>query len=370
MNKFAKATKKQSKLRLALFAPAGAGKTFTALRISSGMGGKIALIDTERGSASKYSDRFDFDVAELEKPTIENYVELIQGAAGQYDVLIIDSMSHGWHELLNEVERIARAKFKGNTWSAWSEGTPKQKLLVNTILQFPGHVIATMRTKTEWQVTDGNNGKIKPVRIGLAPEQGKGIEYEFDMLMEISVDHVAQVIKDRTGKYQDKIIEKPGEELGKELIQWLNEGKRVDVSLAVKEIKKVKTLEQAGEVWKKWKMFQSHPDFIKAKEDVKEKYHPDKPKKDTPVSYVVVGGSKPPEPEKDKTKNRTMSEEEVQQCLNIIENGRFADKEGILIDPMDWFKSVTKDRILNKEDYQKITTALQEALNVIETQKA
>jgi len=96
--------------------------------------------------------------------------------------------------------------------------------LVNAILTFDGHVIAAMRTKTEWTTEKSSNGKSAPVRVGLAPEQGKGIEYEFDMLMEINPDHIAHVIKDRTGKYQDKLIEKPSEQLGQELMAWLSEG--------------------------------------------------------------------------------------------------------------------------------------------------
>lgn len=223
---FKKATKEQTKLRCALFGPSGAGKTFSALRMATGIGGPIAFIDTERKSASKYADRFDFDVVDLERRNIESYIEMIQmaGSAG-YNVLIIDSLSHAWQELLEEVEKLAQAKYKGNTWSAWSEGTPRQRKLIDAILNFPGHIIATSRSKTEWtNEKDPNTGKNKPVRVGLAPEQGKGIEYEFDLLMEINTEHFATVLKDRTGKYQDQFIEKPDEKFGHELAEWLASG--------------------------------------------------------------------------------------------------------------------------------------------------
>jgi len=222
---FVKATKEQAKLRLAIFGPSGSGKTYSALRLATGMGGLTAVIDTERGSASKYADRFEFDVLELPKKDIATYVAAIDAAqrAG-YSNLIIDSLTHAWHELLGEVDKLAAAKYRGNTWSAWSEGTPKQRSLVESILNFDGHIIATMRTKTEWTTENAGNGKTRPVRVGLAPEQGKGIEYEFDMLMELNPEHVAHVIKDRTGKYQDEIIDKPGEDMGRDLIAWLSEG--------------------------------------------------------------------------------------------------------------------------------------------------
>jgi hypothetical protein len=189
------------------------------------MGGPIALADSERRTARKYSDRFDFSVEELDDKTIDSYCRIIrQAGEGKFNVLIIDSLSHAWHELLAEVDKLAAAKFRGNTWSAWSEGTPKQRMLVDTLLDCPCHVIATMRSKTEWTQETGNNGKVKPVKVGLSPEQGKGIEYEFDMLMELNTEHYATVTKDRTGRYQDKIIEKPGEDFGRELVAWLSEG--------------------------------------------------------------------------------------------------------------------------------------------------
>jgi hypothetical protein len=223
MTMFQKATKQRRKLRAAVFGPSGSGKTFSSIAIASGLGSKIALIDTERGSASLYSDQFDFDVCDLEDRTINGYCQVIRGAASAgYDVLVIDSLTHAWQELLQEVDKIASAKYRGNTWSAWSEGTPKQRQLIDSILDFPGHLIATMRSKTEWTTEkDSRTGKDRPVRVGLAPEQGKGIEYEFDLLLELSVDHVVNVIKDRTGKFQDRMIEKPGHEFGGELLAWL-----------------------------------------------------------------------------------------------------------------------------------------------------
>jgi hypothetical protein len=232
---FHKATKAQAKLRAAIFGPSGAGKTFTSLRVATGLGGRIAVIDTERGSASKYSDRFAFDVLELEDQTIQGYVDAIRLAAeAGYSVLVIDSLSHGWQTLLEEVEKLAKAKYRGNTWSAWSEGTPLQRKLVQAILTFPGHVLATMRSKTEWTTVDDGRGKKSPQRVGLAPEQGKGVEYEFDLLVEISTEHIANVIKDRTGKFQDKLIDKPDEQFGRELAAWLADGEPVKLQIAVK----------------------------------------------------------------------------------------------------------------------------------------
>lgn len=225
---FQKAVKSKAKLRAALFGPSGAGKTYSALSIATGMAGtsgRIAFIDSERGSASKYADKFTFDVVDLDEKNIDEYVHNIEEAARDgYDVLVIDSLSHAWQELVESIDKLAQAKYRGNTWSAWSEGTPKQRKLVNAILSYPGHVLATMRSKTEWQTSKDDRGKNTPQRVGLAPEQGKGIEYEFDLLLELSPEHLAHIIKDRTGKYQDQVIEKPGKAFGMDLVAWLNSG--------------------------------------------------------------------------------------------------------------------------------------------------
>jgi hypothetical protein len=229
---FTKATKSKAKLRAAFFGPSGSGKTFTALRVAKGMadvlGSRVAVIDTERHSASKYADRFDFDALDLENHDIDTYVAAMEAAAEQgYQVLVIDSLTHAWQELLEEVDHLASTRFKGNSHMAWSHGTPKQKRLINAILTYPGHLIVTMRAKTEWATEQDSRGKNKPVRVGLAPEQRKGMEYEFDFLMEINTEHVGTVIKDRSGRWQDQAIECPGEDFGSDMVNWLDDGKEL-----------------------------------------------------------------------------------------------------------------------------------------------
>jgi hypothetical protein len=165
-------------------------------------------------------------VDNLANKTVENYITAMNEAikAG-YKVLVIDSLSHAWRELTDEVDRIAQHSTSKNTFSPWAKVNPKQKRFIEAILNFPGHIIATMRSNTEWVIYAGENGKTAPQRIGLKPEQGKGIEFEFDLLMELDQNHQATVIKDRTGKYQDAVIDKPGEDFGLALYEWLASGK-------------------------------------------------------------------------------------------------------------------------------------------------
>jgi len=226
---FRKAERTKLWARVAIYGPSGSGKSYTAMRIAKGLatraGSRIAAIDTENRSLSKYADRFDFDVDDLGDRTIDTYLASINQCIKEgYKVLVIDSLSHAWKELLEEVDRIAAKSFGGNSWAAWSKGTPKQNKLVKAIVDFPGHLIVTMRSKTEWAVGRNDDGKSTVTRNGLSPEQGKGIEYEFDILMDINQGHIAEIQKDRTGKYQDQMIEKPGEEFGEALFDWLNSG--------------------------------------------------------------------------------------------------------------------------------------------------
>jgi hypothetical protein len=129
---FKKAVKNKSWLRLAIDGVSGSGKTFTAIAVGTGMaevlGGRVALIDMEHGSASLYADRFDFDTLDLLKFQIEDYVEALNAAtAAQYPIVIIDSTSQAWDALTERVECIANQKYGSNTFRVWEEGTPLQK---------------------------------------------------------------------------------------------------------------------------------------------------------------------------------------------------------------------------------------------------
>lgn len=236
---FKQASKSQSKARIALFGPSGSGKTYSALAIATGLaaGGRIGLIDSEFGRASNYSDRFSFATDQLKTAEVDEYLEKIEGAKAEgFPVLIIDSLTHGWHTLLQQVDEKTNNKFQG-----WGWGSPKQKELIRAIVGYPGHVVATIRAKTEWAVEANDRGKMVPRRVGLAPEQGKGIEYEFDILLEINADHIATVIKDNlTGTLQDKTFNKPSADLGAGIQKWLTENTPINVASAPEPTESVK----------------------------------------------------------------------------------------------------------------------------------
>lgn len=237
--KFAKALRKKAKLRLALTGPSGSGKTYGALEIAKGLGGKTAVIDTEKGSASLYSDRFDFDVLELDPPfTPERFIEAI-GVAQEagYDNLIIDSITHEWSGsggCLELLDGLAKAKYRGNTWSAWSEITPRHNAFLDAILRSDLHIIATMRSKTETAQVDKGNGKKGVDKLGMKSEQRDGVEYEFTTVLDLNHEtHTAMASKDRTGLFSNAEVTQLNELTGKKLIGWLNDGRtKAEVDLS------------------------------------------------------------------------------------------------------------------------------------------
>lgn len=224
--KFEKAVKRKQKIRLLLSGPSGAGKTYTALRIATGIarkvGSRIALIDTERGSASLYSDKFDFDVLDLIEPTIDNYINAIQVAQKSgYKILIIDSTTHGWQQLLEYVEKLTTTKYKGSSFRAWSEGTPLYNKWVKAMLNFDGHIIVTARAKTEYVQEKDDKGKTVIKKVGMGTENRKGLEYEFTIAADGDIDGNWVFSKSRVSELANKIMHHPGEELGEDLHKWL-----------------------------------------------------------------------------------------------------------------------------------------------------
>jgi hypothetical protein len=226
---FTRATKKRSKLRLALTGPSGSGKTYSALRLAKGIGGRIAVIDTESGSASLYADLFDFDVMELSKPfTPEKYTAAIKEAtAAGYDVLIIDSLTHAWAGEGGVLESVDDAASRiENKFAAWGPATKRQNHFIGSILDAEIHIIATMRSKMEYALENNAKGKAVPKKIGMAPVQRDGVEYEFATVLDVGMDHfagVGLVGKDRTGIFEGRDREQLTEEDGRRILAWLTE---------------------------------------------------------------------------------------------------------------------------------------------------
>jgi hypothetical protein len=252
-----KAERKKAKLRLGISGPSGSGKTWSALEIATGMGGKIGMIDTEAGRGELYGNDFEYDIIRLEAPySPERYIEAIKmfEKAG-YDTLIIDSLSHAWvgeGGVLSIVDKAGSNSFT----QGWRVGTPKQNALIDALVTSSMHIITTLRVKTEYVVEKNDRGKAEPRKVGLAPVQRDGLEYEFTVFMDISnQDHIAHITKDNTKMFDQQFL-KPSKEMGEKLMGWLNMGLDVKeyfinsiLPSILKEIQDAETLDDLKQVY-------------------------------------------------------------------------------------------------------------------------
>lgn len=254
--KLQKATRKQVKLRLNLSAPSGAGKTMSALLMAKGLVGawdKIAVIDTENGSASLYSNLGDFNIIDLKPPfSPERYIEALDACLNAgIECIIIDSSSHEWNGAggcIESNERLAQAKYKGNTWSAWNETTPKHDSFVNKVLQCNAHVITCTRSKMETIM--GEDRKVK--KVGMKDIQREGWEYELTVSLNIDRDtHMAIASKDRTNLFEGKDPFVISESTGEMIRNWCDSGEAYvnPVDLAVNVLLASTSMEELAESW-------------------------------------------------------------------------------------------------------------------------
>jgi hypothetical protein len=235
---FRKATKKRAKLRLGIWGPPKAGKTMTSIKIGAALAKlcntRMALIDTERESADFYADVADFDTdSSMETYAPSEYVARIKAAAeAGYGVLVIDSLSHAWTgpggalEMKDVAAKKEAARTGGfeNSYTAWRSVTPEHNKLVEAMLQYPGHVIATIRAKVDYEQVKGANGKTQVRKVGLAPVQREGLEYEFTMLAQVNEEHDLLVSGSRVSVVDGRVFPLAGEDFAREVLEWLDHG--------------------------------------------------------------------------------------------------------------------------------------------------
>lgn len=246
-----KATRQKSFMRLNLSAPSGAGKTMGALLMAYGLiddWEKIAVIDTENGSASLYDHLGPFNVVDLEPPfTPERYVEAIEAClkAGM-ECIILDSSSHEWSGpggCVEINEKLAQAKYKGNTWAAWMETTPRHDRFLQKVLQSKCHFITCTRSKMETVM--GDDKKVK--KVGMKDIQRDGWEYELTVSLTIDRDtHTATASKDRTEIFEGKDPFVISSETGRMIRLWCEKGvdPMVEINDAVIKLSNCNTAEE------------------------------------------------------------------------------------------------------------------------------
>lgn len=249
----------QAKAKIAIVGPAGCGKTYTALVTAKELGKDILVIDTENKTSAKYVRQFgNFAVMALPDYSIKTYIEALEhiAALGKYDVVIVDSLSHAWAGkggALEQVEAI-KTRYHDNKFAAWGEVTPLQNRLVDIILNYPIHLIATMRVKIEYALVADERGKQKPQKLGLGIVQRDSLEYEFDIIGQMDVEHNLVVTKTRCFELDSFTVNRPGPEFGRTIAAWLSDGEPVKMFASLEDL-----------------LFQIHIDFGLQEADAKAK---------------------------------------------------------------------------------------------------
>jgi len=220
-----KATRKKAKIRLGLSAVSGGGKTYSAILIAKGLCGdlsKVAVIDTENGSADLYAHLGEYNVLPVIAPfSPERYIEAIRSCekAGM-EVIIIDSISHEWDGKGGCLEIVESL---GGRYQDWAKVTPRHQAFLEAILHSPCHVITTVRRKQDYEmIKDGN--KVKIEKAGLREITREGFEYELTINLEMDTLHNASASKDRTNLFMGKPSFVPSEKTGELIAQWCEQG--------------------------------------------------------------------------------------------------------------------------------------------------
>jgi hypothetical protein len=241
--KFTRATKKKARLRMVIDGPSGAGKTYTALNIAKHLIGeqlllpddeqsRVALIDTERDSAQMYADIFSFNHAGLDPLAVHPkvFIETLQEAEkGGAEVIILDSMTHEWKWCLQEVDRLAAAKYRGNTWSAWKDVRGPHDAFIDVIMSCRAHVICTARAKMATVQEKNSEGKTIVQKVGMETVQDADFEYAFSIVMSMDrATHSGTIGKTRFPDIAEKVFTHPGKQFARLVSDWLDNRKEGD----------------------------------------------------------------------------------------------------------------------------------------------
>lgn len=283
--KLRKSQRGQAKIKLAIQGSSGAGKTYSALLLAKGLTNgnlnKVAVIDTENGSADLYAHLGEYNVLSLEPPySPEKYIDAIDVCAkANMEVVIIDSISQGWDYLIE-----FHSKLQGNSFANWAKVTPRQKSFIDKILQTPIHFICTMRTKQDY-VLNQKDGKYIPEKVGLKAIQRDGVEYEFTIVFDVDSKHYTKASKDRTNLFTEKPEFKINESTGKKILDWCNSP--ISSEEVEAKINDCRSIEELSEVYHNHPSFQNLLGnlFTKRKSEILELSHSQKHKQNgTPIN--------------------------------------------------------------------------------------
>lgn len=251
MIEFVPAARSASKARIALVGPSGSGKTYTALTLATRLADNVAVVDTERGRASLYEgvNGWRFHRHNPQSFSPQSLTEALAVAGGnEFGCIVVDSLSHYWMGVDGMLEQADRRAKGGNSFSGWKEVRPDERRMLDALASYPGHVIVTLRAKTEYVIDEDARGKKVPRKVGLKPEQREGIEYEFDVVGDLDLDNTLTVSKSRIPDLSRAVVPQPGPELADTIRSWLEDGQETPDALRYRDRALSMSMESADEL--------------------------------------------------------------------------------------------------------------------------
>ena len=250
------ATRKKAKIRLGLSAVSGGGKTYSALLIARGLSSsweKVAIIDTENGSADLYSHLGNYNVITLNNHSPEDYIAaIITCEKAGMETIITDSITHEWDWCLDYQSQI------GGKYQDWAKVSPRHEAFKTKIINSNCHIITTVRRKQDYDMIKDSNGRTKVEKAGLKEQTREGWEYELTINLELDIRHFATAGKDRTGLFMDKPAFIPTIETGELIKNWCELGidpyeqERKEFEQFKEEVDKIGSIEGLGKIASKW----------------------------------------------------------------------------------------------------------------------
>ena len=230
--KIRKAVREQVFTKIALMGSSGSGKTYSALRLATGMKNKleknlgrevkILMANTEGGRGIYYANEFDYDIADINPPyTPEVFIEIIEDAVeAGYDILILDSTSPEWEGKGGCLEMHAML---GGKFQDWAQISPRHDKFLDAIEKSPIHIITTLKGKDQYEIEKDERGKVNVKKLGLGGKQREGFEYRYTCTFSIDQKtHLAIAQKDNTHIFENSVGEVLSESYGEKIIDWAN----------------------------------------------------------------------------------------------------------------------------------------------------
>lgn len=258
---FENAVREDVYIKIFLTGVSGSGKSFSALRLATGMADEIehikgkrppiVMFNTESSRGLYYANEFEYSVfpkknqnLKQEDFTTQLYIDWINYTAeavnkndGVEPILIIDSATPAWDSMKAQQQKM------GGAFRDWMRANPIWNEFKRSVVNSKAHIICCARSKTSWEIDTDDRGKKTIRKLGIGSDMRDGFDYEFTCCFMIdNQTHAASADKDNSHLFENRTVEKPlTEEDGENLIKWANSGSATKAKAVPEPVAEVAT---------------------------------------------------------------------------------------------------------------------------------